>query len=182
MAITLKDALEVDEVKKHIDSEIQKATQSYKDKLLGMSALTEKTNKLEKDMVTKDAELTSNKELIKRLEDSVTALKADMHKTLVDRVYDLRKNLQKKDVMALKDAAEVEAFKAELTKRTDESLKDAIADLSKEVTVEVHTDGAPLKSTPDAVETAGATSQDAAKPAPASKSRKETVRDIFFKD
>lgn len=182
MVITLKDALEVDEVKKHIDSEIQKATQSYKDQLVGMSAVTEKATKLEKDMVTKDAELTSNKDLIKRLEDSVTALKADMHKTLVDRVYDLRKNLQKKDVMALKDAAEVEAFKAELTKRTDESLKDAIADLSKEVTTEVHTDGAPLKSTPDALETAGATSQDAAKTAPASKSRKETVRDIFFKD
>jgi hypothetical protein len=83
--------------------------------------------------------------------------------------------------MALKDAAEVEAFKAELAKRTDESLKDAVADLSKEVTTEVHTDGKPLTSTPDAIE-AAPTGQDASKSAPASKSRKETIKDIFFKD
>lgn len=181
MTITLKDALETDVVKQHIDSEILKATQSLKDQLVGMSAVTEKATKLEKDTVAKDAELTSNKEVIKRLEDSVTVLKADMHKTLVDRVYDLRKNLQKKDVMALKDKKEVDLYKAELTKRTDESLKDAVADLSKEVTVEVHTDGAPLISTPDAIEAVPA-SQDALKNAPASKSRKETIKDLFFKD
>ena len=181
MVITLKDALESDVVKQHIDSEIQKATQPLKDQLVGMAALTEKSTNLEKDMVTKDAELTSNKEVIKRLEDSVTALKGEMHKTLVDRVFDLRKNLQKKDVMALKDVKEVETFKAELAKRTDESLKDAVADLSKEVVPEVHTDGKPLVSTPDAIEKVPA-SEDAAKTAPVSKSRKETVKDIIFKD
>jgi len=181
MQITLKDALEADVVKQHIESEIQKATQSLKDQLVGMSLVTEKATKREKDMVVKDAELTSNKELIKRLEDSVTALKTDIHKNLVDRVFDLRKNLQKKDVMALKDEKEVETFKAELAKRTDESLKDAVADLSKEVVSDVHTDGAPLKSTPDLIETEP-NSQDAAKTAPANKSRKEVVKDIFFKD
>lgn len=181
MVITLKDALANDEVKQHIDSEILKATQSYKDQLAGMSALTEKANSLEKDVVAKDSELTSNKEIIKRLEDSVVSLKTDVHKNLVDRVYDLRKNLQKKDVMALKDETEVEVFKAELSKRTDESLKDAATDLSKEVVSEVVAT-ATITSTPDSIEQETASQDAATKTAPASKSRKETIKDMFFKD
>lgn len=182
MVITLKDALESDVVKQHIDSEIQKATQPLKDQLVGMAALTEKSTTLEKDMVTKDAELTSNKELIKRLEDSVTSLKTDIHMNLVDRVFDLRKNLQKKDVTALKDEKEVETYKAELAKRTDESLKDAVADLSKEVVPEIRTEGAPLKSTPDSVVEVPVSQDAEQKTAPANKTRKEVVKDIFFKD
>ena len=178
MQITLKDALENAEVKQHIDSEIQKATQPLK---VQLDASTEKTSKLEKDVATKDSELNANKEVIKRLEDSVSGLKAEVHKNLVDRVYDLRKNLQKKDVMALKDAQEVELYKAELAKRTDESLKDAASDLSKESVVEIKTDK-PLTSTPDEVQGAP-TGQDAKEtPAPATKSRKDQVKDIIFKD
>jgi len=162
MAITLKDALETDAVKQHIDSEIQKATQPLKDQLVGMSALSEKVATLETGVKSKDSELASNKETIKKLEDSVTAMKTEIHKGLVDRVFDLRKNLQKKDVMALKDDKEVEVFKAELAKRTDESLKDAVADLSKEVVVEVKATDT-LVSTPDKIETA---TEDATKIAP----------------
>lgn len=181
MVITLKDALEVDEIKTHIDSEILKATQSYKDQLVGMTALSEKVTKLEKDSVAKDTELTSSKELLKRLEDSVTSLKTEVHGNLVDRVFDLRKNLQKKDVMSLKDEKEVEVFKAELAKRTDESLKDAIADLSKEITTEVSATTA-VTATNDGIIDGVASTQDAAKTAPTNKSRKEVVKDIFFKD
>ena len=181
MVITLKDALETDVVKQHIDSEIQKATQSLKDQLVAMTALSEKATKLESDMVTKDAELTSTKEIAKRLEDSVTALKAEVHKTLVNRVFDIRKNLKKKDVMALKDEKEVEVYKAELTKRTDESLSDAADDLSKESVAELVVT-APIVSTPDSIEKIDSTTTDAVKTAPTNKSRKETVKDIIFKD
>jgi hypothetical protein len=60
-------------------------------------------------------------------------------------------------------------------------LKDAVADLSKEVTTEVTTNGEPLKSTPDSIE-GNTTVVDASKSAPATKSRKETIKDIIFKD
>ena len=139
MQVTLQDALALDDVKKHIDSEIQKATQPFKDQLAGMSALTEKATKLETEVTQKDSELSSQKELLLKLEDSVANLKAEVHKTYVDRVFDLRKNLQKKDVLELKDEQAIEAYKAELAKRTDESLKDAVADLSKEVVPEIKT-------------------------------------------
>ena len=182
MVITLKDALETDVVKQHIDSEILKATQTLKDQLVGMTALSEKATKLESDMVTKDAELTSSKEITKRLEDSVVALKAEVHKTLVNRVFDLRKNLKKKDVMSLKDEKEVEVYKAELAKRTDESLSDAANDLSNESVTEIEVI-APVVSRPDSIERIDATTvTDAAKTAPVSKSRKETVKDIIFKN
>ena len=180
MVVSLTDALASDVVKQHIDSEIQKATQPLKDQLAGMSALTDKATKLEQDMVAKDAESTSNKEIIKRLEDSVTGLKAEVHKNLVDRVYDLRKNLQKKDVMALKDAAEVEVYKAELVKRTDESLKDAVADLSKECVSDIKVE-TPIVSTPDSIEGAPAGTDAVQKPA-SNKTRKELVKDLIFKD
>lgn len=183
MSITLKDALETDVVKQHIDSEILKATQTLKDQLVAMTALSEKATKLESDMVAKDAEITSSREITKRLEDSVAALKAEVHKTLVNRVFDLRKNLKKKDVMTLKDEKEVEVYKAELTKRTDESLSDAADDLSKETVTEI-TVVTPIVSTPDSIEKiyTTATVTDAVKTAPTSKSRKETVKDIIFKD
>ena len=181
MVITLKDALEVDEVRSHIDSEILKATQSYKDQLVGMSVLAEKVTKLEKDTVAKDAELTSSKDLIKRLEDSVTSLKTEVHGNLVNRVFDLRKNLQKKDVISLKDGQEVEVFKAELAKRTDESLKDAIADLSKEVAVEIPVT-TTVTPTNDGIVDEHASTQDTEKTVPTNKSRKEIVKDLIFKD
>lgn len=176
MTITLNDALANEEVKKHLDSEIQKATQPLKDQLAGFSALNEKATKLEADVKSKDSELSSVKDSVKKLEESVTTLKTEIHKANVTRVFDLRKQLQKKDVMALKDEKEVDVYMAELSKRSDESLKDAIADLSKEVVPEVKVEK-PVTQQADGTEPAPA-----APAASAPKTRKERVTEIIFKD
>lgn len=184
MIITLNDALANEEVKKHLDSEIQKATQPLKDQLAGFSALNEKATKLEAEVKAKDSELSSVKDSVKKLEESVTTLKTEIHKANVTRVFDLRKQLQKKDVMALKDEKEVEVYLAELSKRTDESLTDAIADLSKEVVPEVKVDKT-ITQQADGTEPAKASDAVATSAAPATsapKSRKERVTEIIFKD
>lgn len=178
MVITLKDALDNDEVKKHIDSEIQRVTNSFQAQLVTLSDMTQKVVSLEGVIKSKDEENSSNIETIKRLEDSVILLKTESHKNLVDRVYDLRKNLRKVDVMSLKDETETDLYKADLAKRTDESLKDAISDLSKENTLVGIKDGTIVTSSPNEV----IQTSDAEKTAPTKKSRKEIIKDIFFKD
>lgn len=135
--LTLQEILAKDEVSAHIKSEVEKATKDYKTQLSGMKALDEKATAQEASIETKDKEIETQKESITTLEDEVQKLKEQVHKNLVDKVYDLKVSLQKKDAVDLKDEKEVEAYKAELSKRTDESLSDTISDLSVEEPVKV---------------------------------------------
>ena len=120
------------DVRDFIEAEVVKRTQDQTAQLSGLKALDEKVKTQDAALVTKDAEIKILTETKASLEKDNETLKTEIHKTLVDKVFDARKKLQKKDVMELKDEAAVDAYKATLTQRTDQSLQDAIQDLKAE--------------------------------------------------
>jgi len=130
--MTVAEMLQNKEVKDHISSEISKTKDQYEAQLSAITALDEKVKAQAKDIDSKVKEIKSLTDNVSGLEKIVQDLKTSIHKNFVDRVFDLRKSLQKKDVMDLKDDKEIEEYKSELAKRTDESLNDAISDLEKE--------------------------------------------------
>lgn len=91
-----------------------------------INELTEKNEALEDKVKSLESENG-------RLVEDNTSLRADQHRVLVDKLFDLQKQLNKPAVTALADDEAVKAYKETLNKRTDESLRDAIGDLEVEV-------------------------------------------------
>ena len=172
----LEDALQEQSLKDHISSEVAKATKEANAKLKAFEALDEKVTKLEGDVATKDQEIKSLTDNVSKLEQDNESLRADIHTNLVDKVYDLRKGLQKKDVQDLKDDAEVEVYKTDLAKRSDDSLKDAVSDLLKEEPLApVKKEIADSKGDGGKVKTEDSTDKD-------KESRTDQVKNFFFAD
>lgn len=128
----LEDVILRDDVKQHIDAEVAKRVKDTEAKLSALTALDEKVKTQTKELETKDKDMKALKDNVTKLETDNTNLKTELHKGLVEKVFDLRKNLKKPDVMSLKDDKETDTYKVELAKRSDESLKDSIQDLTKE--------------------------------------------------
>jgi len=130
--MTLAEIVARDDVREYMTAEVAKSTKDANAKLSALDALDDKVRKQDEDIKTKDAEVDTLKKNVTALQKDNEDLRTSVHQNLVDKVYDLRVALQKPDVQALKDEKEVTGFKTELAGRTDESLKDAINDLSKE--------------------------------------------------
>lgn len=142
--LSLQDILTRSDVKEHIEG----VKKSYETQLSGMSALDEKV----KSQITKLEDLEKNVKTknndIEKLREDNESLRDQIHKNFVDRVFELRTNLKKPDVIKLKDEKEITAYKAEIAKRSDESLKDSISDLSNEEPIQ---NMDKVESTPDEV-------------------------------
>jgi hypothetical protein len=130
--LTLSEIIARDDVKEYIKAEVTKEVKDKDSQLSALTALDEKVKKQEGEIKAKDKEITSLKENTTNLEKDNEELRTKVHQNMVDKVYDMRVSLQKKEVMDLKNDKEVEAYKAELSKRSDESLTDTISDLQKE--------------------------------------------------
>lgn len=90
-------------------------------------------------------EVSDQKKTIKSLQDQVTGLLEDntelrdsFHNQIVNKIFDLKVKLKKKDVAKLDDKATAQ-YKDKLLERTDESLKDTLADLQADVKDETPT-------------------------------------------
>lgn len=112
--------------------EKEKELQDLKVQLSGMLALDEKVKAQDAKIETLEKEKTVVTDSLAAAEATNEELRGVVHANCVDKVYDLRKNLQRKDVMGLKDDKEVDEYKASLAKRSDESLTDTISDLQTE--------------------------------------------------
>ena len=121
-------------MKAHIDSVVSGAAEKSKAELAGFKALSEKVETQDTQLKANADEKKALDDAKKKLEDEVTKLKTEIHKNRVEKVYDLQKGIKKKVVMDLKNDEETEAYKAELAKRSDDSLNDTISDLNKEIT------------------------------------------------
>ena len=106
-------------------SEIETYKVTMADHEKAMETAKAEKQDLENQLSDKSKEIeTLNEELIK--------YRAEKHEALANKVYDLRVNLGKKDVQDLTDE-QVKLYKENLTKRTDESLTDSVADLKSEI-------------------------------------------------
>lgn len=165
------------DLKEHIDAQVSTATKELQAQLAGFSALSEKTTNLDTEVKTKTKDIETLKAQVTKLETDNTELKTQIHQNLVDRVFDTQKALQKTVITNLKDEKEITVYKAELAKRSDESLRDTLSDLSKE--------SLPLPtekisgSKPDGQETKTA---DQLKAEQEDKTKKTNVKDIIFAD
>jgi len=179
MSLKLEDILARDDVQKHIsDALADKDTQ-----LSGMQALDEKARTLETTVEDKEKEIESLKENADSLEKENADLKTIVHMNLVDKVFALREGLQKKDVKDLKDEKEIADYKAELAKRSDESLTDSISDLEKEEPIEMivkKIEASDSGETSDSDESKDV--EDSTKDKEVKVTREDTVKSLIFAD
>lgn len=131
--------------KEGIDVE-DKLVKQFEDEINGLKEFKDKykTVKSEYDVIVKDKEtlVTEKQDLetqlsdkakdIETLNEELIKFKGEKHQRLVDSLYELRVNLDKKDTKDLSDE-EIKSYKENLSKRTDESLNDSISDLTIEV-------------------------------------------------
>lgn len=143
--MTFDEILQRQDVKDHIEKLVKDAKTANSS---AIEVLDTKVKTLEKDIVAKDTVITEKTAALTKLETQVTDLKGKIHLSLVDQVFELRKNLRKKDVMDLKEEKDVTTYKAELARRSDESLSDSVKDLSKEPVEDIKITDAAGKDKP----------------------------------
>ena len=178
--MTLEDMLQTQEIKDHISAKVGSATAEANAKVAGFTALDEKCKTQEGAITVKDTEIETLKAEVAELTTSTETLRDDLHKNLVDKVFDRQKALLKKLVMDLKDEKEEVAYKADLAKRTDESLTDTISDLSKETLPEPVGEIKPEDSGETETDAEGKTIENISDEK--EKTRSDEVKELFFKD